>query len=182
MKRRTFAAWPLWALASGAGLVPELAAAQANYPSKPLKFIVPYAAGGLPDTVARVVAQRLGERLGQAVIVDNRAGGGTVIAGQAEAQAAPDGYTLSLATTGQLAINPALHARLVAAAFSQRSSATAAGSWRRALVAAGTGAAGAPPVASAQLLQAKTGASVDKIVYRRVYRAAPARGRLRRAR
>ena len=54
--------------------VPALASAQA-YPSKPIKFIVPYAAGGLPDSVARVVAQRLTERLGQSVVVDNKPGG-----------------------------------------------------------------------------------------------------------
>ena len=110
MKRRTFAAWPLWALASGAGLVPGLAKAQANYPSKPLKFIVPYAAGGLPDTVARVVAQRLGERLGQAVIVDNRAGGNGITAYQALLQSSPqDGYTFIVSDGSMLSITPFLN-------------------------------------------------------------------------
>jgi tripartite-type tricarboxylate transporter receptor subunit TctC len=84
----------------------------ADYPNRPLRLIVPFPPGGAADSIARLAGNRLAEKLGQPVSIDNRPGGGTVIAGQAAASAAPDGYTLSLATTGQLAINPGLHARL----------------------------------------------------------------------
>ena len=67
-----------------AALAPFSAMAQPAYPAKSVKFIVPYAAGGLPDTVARVVAQRLTERLGQGVVVDNKPGGNGVVAYQAK--------------------------------------------------------------------------------------------------
>ncbi|HEX2011398.1 MAG TPA: tripartite tricarboxylate transporter substrate binding protein [Roseateles sp.] len=93
-----------------------LAAAAARaaeiWPSRPLRLIVPFPPGGAADAIGRTVAQQLSEKLGQNVVVENRAGAGTIIAAQAAATAAPDGYTLSLATTGQLAINPALHAKL----------------------------------------------------------------------
>ena len=87
-------------------------AAADAWPNKPLRLIVPFPPGGAADTIGRLVAVKLGERLGQAVTVENKAGAGTIIAAQAAAAAAPDGYTLSLATSGQLAINPALHAKL----------------------------------------------------------------------
>ncbi|MCD2341823.1 tripartite tricarboxylate transporter substrate binding protein [Ideonella azotifigens] len=89
------------------------AAAQPDtWPARPLRLIVPFPPGGAADVIARAVAAKLGERLGQSVVVENRPGAGTIVAAQAAAQAAPDGYTLSLATNGQLAINPALHAKL----------------------------------------------------------------------
>ncbi len=103
--RRVLLALPILLACTGAF-------AQEAWPSKPLRLIVPFPPGGAADTIGRLVAVKLSERLGQTVTVENRAGGGTVIAAQAAAQAAPDGYTLSLATTGQLAINPALHTRL----------------------------------------------------------------------
>ena len=110
MKRRLLAAFPLTALAFAAGLLPTVASAQANYPSKPVKFIVPYAAGGLPDTVARTVAQRLGERLGQAVIVDNRPGGNGITAYQALMQSSPqDGYSFIVSDGSMLSITPFLN-------------------------------------------------------------------------
>lgn len=88
-------------------------AAQADtWPSRPLKLVVPFPPGGAADAIGRLTAARLSERLGKQVIVENKPGGGTIIAAQAVAQSAPDGYTLSLATTGQLAINPHLHAKL----------------------------------------------------------------------
>lgn len=80
MDRRTFGRG---LIAGGtAGLLPGIAAAQGqeNYPTKPIKFIVPYAAGGQPDSVARALTGRLGELLGQAIIVENRAGGSGVVA------------------------------------------------------------------------------------------------------
>lgn len=107
----------LLALLASAFLAAQLLAAPAAHaaeawPSRPLRLIVPFPPGGAADTIGRAVAQQLSERLGQNVVVENRAGAGTIIAAQAAATAAPDGYTLSLATTGQLAINPALHAKL----------------------------------------------------------------------
>lgn len=74
-------------------------AAQNPYPSKPIRFIVPYATGGATTTVAHLVGQKLTERLGQPVIVDNRPGGNTVIGTEALAKSAPDGYTIMLAVS-----------------------------------------------------------------------------------
>jgi len=88
MKRRTLLH------ASAALVVPALARAQAAYPSKPIRYIVPVAAGGGNDMIARVVTERWGRVLGQNFVVDNQSGGGGVIASVATARAAPDGYTL----------------------------------------------------------------------------------------
>jgi tripartite-type tricarboxylate transporter receptor subunit TctC len=77
-----------------------------SYPSKPIKLVVPFAAGGQPDITARIVAQRLSSTLGP-VVVDNRPGAGGTIGLKAAAGADPDGYTLVLGTTGGLAISPA---------------------------------------------------------------------------
>ena len=76
--------------------------AQGAYPNRPIKFVVPYAAGGLPDTVARIFAQRLGDKLGQSVVVDNRPGANGVVAAQAIATAPKDGYTRSEEHTSEL--------------------------------------------------------------------------------
>jgi tripartite-type tricarboxylate transporter receptor subunit TctC len=84
-----------------------LAMAQSAYPSKPVKFIVPYAPGGLPDTVARWVAQRLGDRLGQAVVIDNKPGGNGVVAYQALLQSQPsDGHAFIVSDGSMLSITP----------------------------------------------------------------------------
>jgi tripartite-type tricarboxylate transporter receptor subunit TctC len=94
-------------------LATPLAHAQAPaYPTKPVTLVVPYPPGGPTDAMARVLAQKLGDRLGQQVIVDNRGGAGGVIAAELVAHAAPDGYTIFFGTTGALAINPALYAKL----------------------------------------------------------------------
>ena len=82
-----------------------------SYPVKPVRFIVPFAPGGGVDIVARTVAQKLGDILGQQVIVDNRGGGGTIIGTELGARAAPDGYTLLFGST-TLAINPSLRKKL----------------------------------------------------------------------
>ncbi|EJL90078.1 hypothetical protein PMI15_00362 [Polaromonas sp. CF318] len=93
-------------------LLPQFAAAQAAYPNRPIKFVVPYAAGGLPDTVARIYAQRLGDKLGQAVVVDNRPGANGVVAAQALATAPKDGYTFLVTDGSMFSINPAIYKNL----------------------------------------------------------------------
>jgi tripartite-type tricarboxylate transporter receptor subunit TctC len=79
-----------------------------NYPTKPIRILVPYAPGGFVDVAARIIAQKLQERLGQQVIVENRAGGNGFIGTTAGAKAAPDGYTLLTAHTGEFAVSPAV--------------------------------------------------------------------------
>ncbi len=77
-----------------------------DYPNKPIRLIVPFAPGGGNDQVARAIAQDLASTLGQAVLVDNRAGAGGVVGAELAAKAAPDGYTLFLGGVGSLAVNP----------------------------------------------------------------------------
>ena len=88
------------------------AAAAAGFPEKPITLVVPYPPGGATDTVARVVAKGMGQRLAQTVIVDNKAGAGTVIGAGAVAQAAPDGYTLLISSNTTFTVNPALRSKL----------------------------------------------------------------------
>ena len=102
--RRLFAL-ALFALAGAAG-------AQPSYPSKPVHFVVPYPPGSGTDIVARLLGQKLSEAWGQPVVVENRAGAGAIIGVDAVAKAAPDGYTIGIADTGPLAINPALYPKL----------------------------------------------------------------------
>ena len=92
------------------GLAP--ADAQDKYPSRPIKILVPYAPGGATDIVARVLATRLSEHLGQQVIVENRSGGGGNIGAALVAQAEPDGYTLLVSSTPPLATNQSLYKQL----------------------------------------------------------------------
>ena len=87
-----------WSLAAGAW-------AQ-DYPSRPIRLIVAFAPGGVVDTAARVLAARMTERLGWQFVVDNRTGGGGLIAGNIAAKAPADGYTILLAHTGEFAVNP----------------------------------------------------------------------------
>lgn len=98
----------LHAIALFAALVP-MAPAQAEYPDRPLRLIVPFAPGGVTDTGARLVADKLGQRLGQQVIVDNKPGASGNIGTQMAAQATPDGYTLVVGFDGTLVINPHVH-------------------------------------------------------------------------
>lgn len=97
-------------LALAAALATAQAGAQA-WPSKPIRLVVPYAAGGSTDTLARIVGAQLGERLGQQVVIDNRTGAGTIIGTEIVAQALPDGYTLLMATP-PFAVNPSLYPKV----------------------------------------------------------------------
>jgi tripartite-type tricarboxylate transporter receptor subunit TctC len=82
------------------------------YPSRPIRLVVPFPPGGSADILGRALAQRLGEGLGQSVVVENRPGAGTAIAAELVAKAAPDGYTVMLGTVSSHAINPALNPKL----------------------------------------------------------------------
>lgn len=81
--------------------------ATAAFPDRPIRFVVPFPPGGSSDTVARLVAQRAGEQLGQSVVIDNRSGGSGAIGVEIAARAAPDGHTWALGTTSTHAIAPA---------------------------------------------------------------------------
>lgn len=87
-------------------------AAQAGYPDKPIKLIVPYAPGGITDNMGRALADGIGRELKQAVIVDNKAGAGAMIGTGLAARAAADGYTLLIATNGNLVLTPLLTKKL----------------------------------------------------------------------
>jgi tripartite-type tricarboxylate transporter receptor subunit TctC len=88
------------------------AMAQSDYPNKPVKLIIGFAPGGSTDIVGRIVAQKLGERLGQTVVVENRAGAGGTIGADVTAKAPPDGYTLTLGTTSTHAISAGAYSKL----------------------------------------------------------------------
>lgn len=93
-------------------LLPGLAEAQDRYPSKPVRIISSYAAGGGVDALARILAQRLSERLGQQFVVENRTGGGGTIGADVVAKAPPDGYTLLVGANPEITINPGFGQRM----------------------------------------------------------------------
>jgi tripartite-type tricarboxylate transporter receptor subunit TctC len=101
------------ALAAGLACLAALpAAAQATWPTKPVRIVVPFAAGGTTDILARAMAPELSKAFGQQFIVDNRAGAGGNVGAEIVARSAPDGYTLLMGTVGTHGINRALYAKL----------------------------------------------------------------------
>jgi len=102
-------ALPFCALLAALEGSPALAA---GFPEKPVTLVVPFPPGGATDTMARIIAKGMGQRLAQPVIVDNKAGAGTTIGAGAVAQAAPDGHTLLISSNTTFTVNPALKAKL----------------------------------------------------------------------
>jgi tripartite-type tricarboxylate transporter receptor subunit TctC len=93
------------ALLFGIALAASSAAGAQNYPSRPIHLIVAYSAGGTGDVIARIISQKLGEQLGQSIVVENRAGASGAIGARSVATAEPDGYTLLVGQTAEIAIN-----------------------------------------------------------------------------
>jgi tripartite-type tricarboxylate transporter receptor subunit TctC len=89
--------------------VTATAASAQDFPNRPITLVVPYAAGGGNDAMARIAGEKMGKPLGQQIVIENRGGAGGVIATRQVAKAAPDGYTLVIGGTGTLAINPTLY-------------------------------------------------------------------------
>jgi tripartite-type tricarboxylate transporter receptor subunit TctC len=100
--------WGLAAALAGALAWSGTVSAQ-DYPTKPITLVVPYAAGGGNDVLARLVAEPMSKQLGQQIVIDNRGGAGGSIGTRQVAKAAPDGYTLVIGGTGSLAVNPTLY-------------------------------------------------------------------------
>ena len=100
------------ALAAFIGLTGSEALHAQSYPARPVTIVVPSAAGGGTDTVARLIGDQLAKQLGQSFVVENRTGGGMLVGTTAVAKAAPDGYTLLMGLNGNLAVNPSLFAKM----------------------------------------------------------------------
>ncbi len=99
-------------LAAAAPFAAPFAARAQAWPAKPIRYVVPFAAGGTTDVLARLVGPRLGAALGQTLVVDNKAGAGGVLGADAVAKSPPDGYTLLGSTIATQAINPALNPKI----------------------------------------------------------------------
>ncbi len=104
--------WLATAALSLAALTPALSWAQAAWPNKPVRIVVPYAPGGANDILARVLAEKLTPVLGQPVLVENKPGAGAMVGSDFVAKAAPDGHTLLMAASGPMVFNPVLVAKL----------------------------------------------------------------------
>ena len=99
-------------IATGFALALGLAPAQAQWPAKTIRIVVPFSPGGIADNSARTVADRLGARLGQSVVVENRPGAAGNIGAEQVAKSAPDGYTLLLGYDGTIVVNPHVYSKL----------------------------------------------------------------------
>ena len=111
MSRRTLLALTATAAVAGRAAA-QPAADDAHWPDRPVRLIVPFGAGSSSDTIARIVSQKLGERLGQPFVIENKPGAATILGTETVAHAAPDGYTLELANTTSHAATSALNATL----------------------------------------------------------------------
>lgn len=184
LSRRAVLALPVLAAAAAP---PGSARAQGWAPTRPVRIVVPFAAGGVADLTVRIVGARMAERLGQPVVVDNRPGAGGIVAGQAVTGAAPDGHTLLTATNGT-AISRALFRSLPFDPLRDFAPVVTLGAFPIALVAApggardvsallarlraepgrmnvGTIAAGSTQHLSAELFKIRTGVRVETIAY-----------------
>src|SRR5512136_2429289 len=157
VRRCALVAFCVWALA-------HPASAQ-TYPSRPVTIVAPYAAGGGADLIARLMAQKLGERLGQSFVVENRLGAGGVIAANSVARATPDGYTLFMGASTQLAIQVTLHKTLPydpAADFVL----IALAKQKPGQLTFGSSGVGGPPHLFTELLKTMTGIEMTHIPYK----------------
>ncbi|HZN23973.1 MAG TPA: tripartite tricarboxylate transporter substrate binding protein [Burkholderiales bacterium] len=102
----------LYGLVVLVGFLPAGVQAQTGYPARTIRFIVPFTPGGSADIFARPIAQKMSESMGQQVVVENRPGSGGVLGSEAAAKAPPDGYTIMMGLTANVAVNPALYAKL----------------------------------------------------------------------
>ena len=102
----------LYSLVVLVGFFPAGVQAQTSYPARTIRFIVPFTPGGSADIFARPIAQKMSESMGQQVVVENRPGSGGVLGSEAAAKAPPDGYTIMMGLTANVAVNPALYAKL----------------------------------------------------------------------
>jgi tripartite-type tricarboxylate transporter receptor subunit TctC len=96
------------ALLAAPAIAADTPARAGAYPTKPIRWVIPFAAGGGTDVVARPIALKLGDKLGQPITYDNRGGGGGIIAGEIVARAAPDGYTMLVAAVAVMTVTPSL--------------------------------------------------------------------------
>jgi tripartite-type tricarboxylate transporter receptor subunit TctC len=99
------------ALVAGFALCPVIAASAQQFPTRPVRLVVPYPPGGANDTVARLIAPRMADQLGHNVVIDNRGGGNTIIGSELVAKAVPDGHTVLIIAAGHT-INPSLYPKL----------------------------------------------------------------------
>jgi tripartite-type tricarboxylate transporter receptor subunit TctC len=100
-------------LALFVALAASIAAARADdFPLRPIRLVVPYAPGGGADSIARIVAKRVSQRIGQMIVIENRAGAGSIIGTEVVQKSDPDGYTLLLGQSGPISINPAVYKKL----------------------------------------------------------------------
>ena len=99
---------PALAVMLAVGLATGAARAE-DYPTHPIRLVVPYAAGGGADSVARIVAKRVGETIGQPIVIENRGGAGSIIGTELVKKSSPDGYTLLMGQSGPISINPAVY-------------------------------------------------------------------------